>query len=112
MCVYACKEGFIFIVKNFIIKYDKRRITVQEVFLTIRVGRCRIKELLDARGLTQQELAAKTGMSKSFISDKVRNRDAHGMRIDSAKRIAIALGCTIDDLYEWIPDQEEGKSDR
>lgn len=81
-----------------------------EVFTTIKVGKCRIQELLDAKGMTQQELAAKTGMSKTFINDKVHNRGSHGMWVDSAKKIAVALGCTIDDLYEWIPEQH-GKSE-
>lgn len=80
-----------------------------EVFVTYVIGRCRIKELLDERGMTQQELADKTGMSKSFINDKVRNRGSHGMWIDSAKKIATVLDCTIDDLYEWMP---EGNSER
>lgn len=82
-----------------------------EVFTTIKVGKCRIQELLDAKGMTQQELAAKTGMSKTFINDKIRNRGSHGMWIDSAKKIATALGCSIDELYEWLPDKN-GKSER
>jgi transcriptional regulator with XRE-family HTH domain len=57
--------------------------------------------------MTQQELANKTGMSKQFINDKVRNRGKHGMWIDSAKRIATALGCDIEELYEW----EESRGD-
>jgi transcriptional regulator with XRE-family HTH domain len=85
-----------------------------EVFYTFKVGRCRIQELLDAKGMTQQELADKTGMSKQYINDKARNlRGKHGMWIDSAKTIASALNCSIDDLYEWIPAQEaKGKSKR
>lgn len=86
---------------------------VLEVFITYNVGRCRIQELLDAKSMTQQELANKTGMSKQYINDKTRNRGKHGMWIDSAKTIASALNCSIEDLYEWIPDQEaQGKSER
>lgn len=81
-----------------------------EVFTTFKVGRCRIKELLDAKGMTQKELADKTGMSKTFINDKVHNRGSHGMWIDSAKKIATVLGCSIDDLYEWLPEKD-GKSE-
>jgi hypothetical protein len=53
-------------------------------------------------------------MSKQYINDKARNkRGQHGMWIDSAKTIASALNCSIDDLYEWIPVQEaKGKSKR
>lgn len=85
-----------------------------EVFITYKVGRCRIQELLDERGMTQQELADKTGMSKQYINDKVRNlRGKHGMWIDSAKTIASALNCSIEELYEWIPVQKaQGKSRR
>jgi putative transcriptional regulator len=77
-----------------------------EVFFTLKIGRCRIQDLLDARGMTQQELADKTGTSKTFINDKIHNRGKHGMWVDSAKKISKVLGCTIDDLYEWVPDQE------
>jgi putative transcriptional regulator len=84
-----------------------------EVFFTYKVGRCRIQELLDARGMTQQQLADMTGMSKQYVNDKIRNRGKHGMWIDSAKTISRALNCSIEDLYEWIPDQEaKGKSER
>jgi transcriptional regulator with XRE-family HTH domain len=85
-----------------------------EVFNTYKVGRCRIQELLDAKGMTQQELANKTGMSKQYINDKTRNlKGKHGMLIDSAKTIASALNCSIEDLYEWIPVQEaKGKRKR
>jgi transcriptional regulator with XRE-family HTH domain len=74
-----------------------------EVFVTFKVGKCRIQELLDAKGMSQQELADKAGMSKGYINDKIKNRGKHGMYIDSAKKIATVLGCSIDDLYEWIP---------
>lgn len=55
--------------------------------------------------MTQQELAARTGMTSSFISDKINNRGKHGMWLSSAKKIAVVLDCSIDDLYEWIPDK-------
>jgi transcriptional regulator with XRE-family HTH domain len=81
------------------------------VVFTIKVGRCRIQELLDARGWTQQELANKTGMTKQYINDKIKGRGKHGMWIDSAKIIATALGCSIDDLYEWLPEYNNAQED-
>lgn len=75
-----------------------------------KIGKCRIQELLNERGMTQQQLANLTGMSKQFINDKVNGRGKHGMYIDSAKQIASALDCAIDDLYEWIPvNDKKGK---
>lgn len=62
--------------------------------------------------MTQQELAIRAGMSKTFINDKIHNRGKHGMWIDSAKKIATVLGCAIDDLYEWIPVDDRNKGKR
>ena len=78
---------------------------------TIKVGRCRIQELLDERKWTQQELANKTGMSKQYINDKIKGRGKHGMWIDSAKTIATALGVPIDELYEWLPEDDTAQED-
>lgn len=55
-----------------------------------------IKQLRKAKGLTQQELAQKAGVSYLSI-----HRYESGERIpsvDIAARIAQALGCTVDDL--------------
>ena len=64
-----------------------------------KVGRCRIPEWLERRGMLQRELATRTGLSPQYISDKCNNRGI--MRMDHAKNIAHALGCRIDELYEW-----------
>lgn len=63
------------------------------------VGRCLLPQLLKAKGLTQQDLADKLSIPKSQISEYATGRRV--MSLKTANAIAGALGCTIDDLYEW-----------
>jgi transcriptional regulator with XRE-family HTH domain len=66
-----------------------------------KVGRCRIPALLEKRGMTQRELADRTGLTTQYISDKANNRGPRGMTLEHAKNISVVLNCRIDDLYEW-----------
>jgi transcriptional regulator with XRE-family HTH domain len=49
--------------------------------------------------MTQIQLADKTGKSPQWVSDIVNDR--HKLSLKNAKLIADAVGCHIDDLYEW-----------
>jgi len=66
-----------------------------EVKPTNYVGK-RIKQMREAKNMTQDELADKSGVHRVTIA-KYETMDI-GMTLESAKRIADALGCTIDDL--------------
>lgn len=68
--------------------------------MTIQVGRCLIPDLLAKKGWTQRDLSHKTGISEGSMSDYVTKRTIMGVK--NAKVIAVALECTMDDLYEWI----------
>nr|WP_280525612.1 helix-turn-helix transcriptional regulator [Neobacillus mesonae] len=61
-----------------------------------------MKELLDRRNLSQVELAEITGLSVKYINDKANDRGPRGMELANAKLVALALDCSIEDLYEWI----------
>ena len=61
-------------------------------------GNARIKALREARGMTQDELAAASGVHRVTIA-KYETTDG-GMTIATAAKLAAALGCTIDELYE------------
>ncbi|OKP81593.1 transcriptional regulator [Paenibacillus sp. P3E] len=63
-------------------------------------GRCLLKQRLREIGKTQQWLSEVTGLSKAQISDYANNRKV--MKLSTAKTIATAIGCNIDDLYEFI----------
>ena len=66
--------------------------------LTSNTYKARIKALREARGMTQDELAAASGVHRVTIA-KYETTDG-GMTIDTAAKLAAALGCTIDELYE------------
>jgi transcriptional regulator with XRE-family HTH domain len=63
------------------------------------VGKCLLADRLKKADLTQIELAELTSIPKSQISEYVNNK--HVMSLVTAKIIAHALKCNIDDLYQW-----------
>lgn len=72
--------------------------------MKIVIGRCLLQDLLDARGLSHVQLSDKTKIAASQISEYAKNK--RGMSLINAKKIAIALKCCIDDLYEFIIEKE------
>lgn len=57
-----------------------------------------IRRIREERGLTQKALAEAAGVSAPFLYDLENgNRNA---KPETWARIAAALGCTIDELYE------------
>lgn len=64
-----------------------------------KVGRCLLRYRLRQRKISQRELATKIGMKKSQVSQYVNNN--REMTLSTAKTIAMAIGCVIDDLYMW-----------
>lgn len=56
----------------------------------------RIKELREARGLTQFELSERSGIHRVTIA-RYEIGDI-GISLENAARIADALGCTVNDL--------------
>jgi transcriptional regulator with XRE-family HTH domain len=69
----------------------------------------RIKQLRKAAGLSQAELAAAADMTQSTVSRL--ESGAIALDADSAKRIASALSCTVDDLVDHdaqpVPDTHD-----
>lgn len=47
----------------------------------------------------QLELSQKSGVPQSIISD-IENEKTRNPRIDTVKKLADALGCTVDDLLK------------
>lgn len=62
-------------------------------------GKCLLQSLLDKLGITQTELAAKTGISQRMLSYYASDR--YVMDVNVAKVISTSLGCQIVDLYKW-----------
>lgn len=57
-------------------------------------------------GISQTELAAEVRVNQTAISQW--ERGVVTPSLDNAKRLADALGCTIDDLYADEPGKEAG----
>ena len=64
----------------------------------------KIKQLREAAGLTQQQLADLTGIHRVAIA-RYESKDHPGMTVSSACRLAGALKCSLDEL---LPNDQEG----
>jgi DNA-binding XRE family transcriptional regulator len=69
--------------------------------MRFNIGRCLLRERLKENRMSQQELADLVSIHKSSISEYASGKAK--MELKTAKTIANALKCHIDDLYEWIP---------
>lgn len=53
-----------------------------------------IRKLLEKENMNQQQLADKMGIARQNVSQSI-NRNAHGMRVDSFKKMVHALGYEV-----------------
>ncbi|WP_088832606.1 helix-turn-helix transcriptional regulator [Paenibacillus tyrfis] len=67
--------------------------------MAYKPGRCLLHFRLKEVGMTPQDLADRIQMPRQQISDYANDR--YKMGLANAKTIAMAIGCSIDDLYEW-----------
>lgn len=74
------------------------------VILSHGVGRCLLADLLRKAGMTQQELAIKLNIPKQQVNKYVHNKQQ--MSYKKAREIAYLLNCSMEDLYEWIPEKK------
>ncbi|QNG61781.1 helix-turn-helix transcriptional regulator [Bacillus sp. PAMC26568] len=64
-----------------------------------QVGKSRIPELCEKRGINQTQLAELVGISKGRVSEYVRLQYFPGVVI--ARNMAYHLNCAIEELYDW-----------
>lgn len=60
----------------------------------------KLRLLLERRGMTQSELAKRTGIRPSTISD-ICNNNADFIKIDFLNRILNVLKCGLNDILEY-----------
>lgn len=65
------------------------------------MGLERIKEIMKAKGITQDELAEKSGVPKSTLS-KITAGINTNPTLETVKAIVSALGCTLNDLDDTV----------
>lgn len=63
----------------------------------VRVIKCLLRDRRLSAGLTQEQLAEIIGVQKSRISEYENGK--RNMSVITAKKIAVACGCGIEDLY-------------
>jgi len=61
--------------------------------------------LLGERKLRASEVARKTGINKNTLSS-LYNEKVSGIRFDTLEKLCKFLNCPIDNLLEYIPDEE------
>lgn len=69
---------------------------------TSRRGRCLLQDLLNRIDMTQADLARKTKIHPRMISHYAS--DTKRMHVDAMRAISKAIGCHMEDLYEWIDE--------
>jgi transcriptional regulator with XRE-family HTH domain len=70
--------------------------------------RLRLRELRMAKGLTQVELAERSGLQQSLISYLEAGK-AQGVKFDTLERLARALGVDAALLIEYTPERGRGR---
>ncbi|MEM4994848.1 helix-turn-helix transcriptional regulator [Priestia sp. SB1] len=68
----------------------------------LQQGKCLLQHHLDKFGMSQVELAEKTGIHKNQIS--LYAKGSKGMSLTTAVAISRVLKCNAQDLYEWRRD--------
>lgn len=63
----------------------------------------RLKEIRQAAGWTQDQLSEITGLRRSNIA-RYEN-ETRSLKLRDARKLADALGCTIDDLFQTNENQ-------
>lgn len=81
-----------------LIGYNTRVLKPYIVEKGVHIAVNRIKEIREAQGMTQTELAARAGVSQPYIHDLENNN--RGARRETLERVANALGVTVDELTE------------
>lgn len=67
--------------------------------MALRIGRSRLTEFLGT--MSQAEFARRLGVSEPYVSQIISGKIKFSLI--KAKEAADVLGCSIEDLYEWIP---------
>ena len=68
--------------------------------------RIHLKQLLSERKMRMSDLSYAARVNKNTISDICHGR-IKGIHLETIDRICEALGCSVGDLFEYVPDEEE-----
>lgn len=66
--------------------------------MTVKVGRCLLRDILKVKGMTIQQLANRLGVSRQQVSKYVN--DKKKMSFETALNVAAVLDVSVLELYE------------
>lgn len=69
-----------------------------------------LKEIRKSRGLTQDELAEKLGVTKQIVSNW--EREITPINLEYAIKSAKVLNCTLDELAGWEATKEQHENEK
>ena len=77
-------------------------------YQTKEYGRVRVKlaELLDSRGITRNRLRTLTGVKYEVIDRYYKAQNIEMVDLDFLAKVCFALNCKIDDLLEYLPEEQ------
>lgn len=62
-----------------------------------------LREILEQRGIKQIWLAEKIGLHRGTMNNIISNK--YNTSLETAFKIANVLGMKIDDIFEWVDDE-------
>ncbi len=69
----------------------------------------RVRELIEARGLTQTEVQVKSGLAFSTVNALYNNKPRR-IELDTLDVLCATLDCTIADILEYVPDKHRNRA--
>ena len=77
----------------------RTRVPIYWYWMPTTYQKARLRELREAAGLTQPGLAELAGVPQQSLS-RYENGELHTARVEVVLRIADALGCAVEELFE------------
>jgi len=71
--------------------------------------RFRVRDLLDARAMTQTELQMRTGLAYSTINDLCNNKPRR-VELETLDVLCNVLDCGVGDLLEHVPEKRRARA--
>jgi putative transcriptional regulator len=65
-----------------------------------------IRELRAARGMTQQDLADRVGVTRQTVI--AMEQDKYSPSLETAFKVALVLGVTLEQCFQYEPRRERG----
>ncbi|KKO54529.1 helix-turn-helix domain-containing protein [Paenibacillus sp. DMB20] len=65
-----------------------------------------LSRIMGEKRIKISELASMTGLHRNGLT-KLYNEDTDGIKFDTLEKLCRALGCSVEDLIEYIEDENE-----